>query len=99
MFHVTGYDRVEVMNRNCKFLQNNNHGCPKQASSLERIQFALKSQKPLKPTFLTNFTKNGHSFVNLLTMKPIFNQRNNYCYVIALQHRLQIPSLDDLTMT
>ena len=77
---TTLYTRKEIIGQNCKFLQ-----CGKaEPDSVEKLSEALKYAKPVKVE-ITNFRKNGEPFRNLLAMKPLFDQKGRYAYVIGLQ--------------
>ena len=87
---LTGYDRSEILGRNCKFLQEP-HGkgstiYPLSGKSPEiiKLRASLANAIPVKIR-LTNFRKDGSPFYNKLLLKPIFDQFGNYCFVIGLQ--------------
>jgi hypothetical protein len=88
---------MEIIGRNCKFLQGSYTPCAKQLRSLRVISDALMNAKRLAPILLTNFMKDGTPFVNLLTMKPIFDQHRAYRYVVGLQYKLPYATLDEIS--
>jgi len=86
---LTGYHRDEVIGLNCKFLQKN--VCHKKipmtktdTTNLSKLSHALKSGKKMKTTVL-NCKKNGELFRNFIAIKPIFDIRGTYVFVIAMQ--------------
>ncbi len=77
---TTCYNRSEIVGKNCRFLQSD----VAEPESVALISKALKEAKPVKVA-ITNKTKHGRPFKNLLAMKPIFDDKNNYTYVISIQ--------------
>jgi PAS domain S-box-containing protein len=70
----TGYDRADVIGRNCKFLQEGKEaGHTSEPDSMARLSEALRKAVPVKVA-ITNFKKDGTPFRNLLAMKPIRDQ-------------------------
>jgi hypothetical protein len=69
----------------------------KQERNLRTLSRSLKDAKHLAPILLTNYKKDGTSFVNLLATKPIFDQNHSYRYVIGLHCRLPFSHLDEIT--
>jgi hypothetical protein len=93
MCAYAGYDRCEIIGKNCKFLQGNQKPCELQRQNIGKIRQTLHEEKQLTPTLLTNYKKDGTSFVNMLTMKPIFDQYNECRFVIGIQHELPYTNL------
>jgi PAS domain S-box-containing protein len=82
---ISGYKREDIMGVNCKFLQRDGRGNSRsETESVERLSHALRSAETVKVA-LTNFRKDGTPFKNLLTMKPVFDMRGEYEYVIGVQ--------------
>jgi len=79
------YTYAEIIGQNCKFLQQKENAII-EAEKEQRLLLteALRDAKPVK-VVLTNYRKNGEKFLNLLSMKPIFDQLGNYRYVVAIQ--------------
>jgi PAS domain S-box-containing protein len=78
---LTGYKRMEVVGRNCKFLQddvNNN------AKDLNKLSRHLRRRKEIT-IILKNKRKDGTIFDNLVVIKPIYNEMGACDYVIAMQ--------------
>jgi PAS domain S-box-containing protein len=77
---LTGYSRSDVLGRNCNFLQ-----CPEsEKSQLNTLTDALKSERPAR-VILTNITRDNRLFKNLIVVKPVFDERRIYSYVMAIQ--------------
>ena len=77
---LTGYSRSDVLGRNCKFLQ-----CPdSEKSQMIILADALRSEKSAK-VILSNMTKDKRPFKNLIVIKPVFDERRVYSYVMAIQ--------------
>ncbi|WP_158215728.1 PAS domain-containing protein [Notoacmeibacter marinus] len=66
---LTGYDREEVIGRNCRFLQGPD---PDQAV-LEEIRKAVREEE-VKVVKIRNFRKDGSAFWNMLHIGPIFGK-------------------------
>jgi hypothetical protein len=94
---LIGFHRSDIIGRNCKFLQGIYEPSEKQQQSIDKMREALRTGKRLTPTLLTNYRNDGSSFVNLLTMKPLFDQHNNYRFVVGLQHELPFKDLSEIT--
>lgn len=71
---TTGYERIEIIGQNCRFLQNGKEpGHTSEADSIARLSQALRDAKSVRVA-ITNFRKDGTPFRNLLAMKPIMDQ-------------------------
>lgn len=78
---LTGYEKDEIIGRNCRFLQNP-HQCstlsPRDLARVElenrqarqRLKAQIERGEEAQDT-LINFTKTGEYFINLLTVIPI----------------------------
>ena len=71
---ATGYQRSEVLGKNCKFLQTGKHGEVAEPESIAKLTSALSAKEAIKIT-ITNFRKDGTPFRNLLAVKPIFDEK------------------------
>lgn len=71
---ATGYQRSEVLGKNCKFLQTGKHGEAAEPESIAKLTAALSAKEAIKIT-ITNFRKDGTPFRNLLAVKPIFDEK------------------------
>lgn len=99
---VTLYPRSEIVGRNCKFLQEKG---PTEAEVIQRMIHCLHNALPVK-VVITNYRKNGERFKNALGMKPVFDTKGAYRFVIGVQFDVGAPSsgtdemnlIDDLLM-
>jgi PAS domain S-box-containing protein len=78
---MTGYNRDEIIGRNCRFLQGEDQDQP----ALEEIRAAIRSQTSVTVT-LRNYRKDGELFFNRLTIRPIFDPENCLMYYLGLQY-------------
>mmetsp|Transcript_7070 Transcript_7070/g.10512 ORF Transcript_7070/g.10512 Transcript_7070/m.10512 type:complete len:348 (-) Transcript_7070:207-1250(-) len=78
---TTGYSRSEIVGQNCRFLQS--EYCEK--DQIELMSTALATAQPVKVA-ITNRRKDGTDFFNLLSMKPVFDDKGVYSYVIGVQY-------------
>jgi PAS domain S-box-containing protein len=80
---TTGYNRSEIIGKNCKFLQ------PIHPISEELIQYSLLSESLRlglsTSVIITNCKKNGVTFHNLISLKPVIDENKNYLYCIGIQ--------------
>jgi len=83
---TTGYQRSEILGQNCRFLQSD----VAEEASIKRLSEALRSAQPVKAA-ITNKNKNGPIFKNLLAMKPLFDERGDYAYVLGIQFDITSP--------
>jgi len=67
---ITGYDKDEIVGRNCRFLQRDDRDQPK----IERIREALREHTPVTVT-LRNYRKDGQLFRNPFSIRPLFDQQ------------------------
>jgi len=91
---ITGYQPEEVLGRNCRFLQ----GPDSDAVVVKDIHNALANQRPVDRTLL-NYRKNGSSFWNELTIRPVFDQDGSLMNFVGLitdvSERRKIEALRD----
>jgi PAS domain S-box-containing protein len=78
---VTGYQRAEVIGKNLRFLQGDDHDQP----ALATIREALKAGEACI-TRLRNYRKDGSLFWNELYISPIFDDKGNLTHFIAIQN-------------
>jgi len=96
---LTGYTRNEAIGRNCKFLQSDST----EKDQIELMTKSLSTAQSVKVA-VTNRRKDGTDFLNLLSMKPVFDSKGVYSYVIGVQcnfsstgsHIEDITLIDDL---
>jgi PAS domain S-box-containing protein len=66
---ITGYDRNEIVGRNCRFLQGEDRDQPE----IERIREAPREHKSVTVT-LRNYRTDGELFYNQFSIRPLFDQ-------------------------
>jgi len=77
---LTGYERDEIMGRNCRFLQ----GADTDQDSVLRIRQAIDARTDIDIEVL-NYRKDGSSFWNALYISPVFNESGEMQYFFASQ--------------
>ena len=77
--HITGYPMKHLIGRTFHLLQ----GPDTEEEQMSRMSSALKHKQSTR-VVLTNYRKNGSKFVNMLALKPVFNQAGEFCYVIGV---------------
>jgi PAS domain S-box-containing protein len=78
---ITGYDRDEILGRNCRFLQGEDRGQPE----IERIREALREHKSVTVT-LRNYRKDGTLFYNQFTIRPLYDPDGRLIYYLGIQY-------------
>jgi len=78
---ITGYDRDEIVGRNCRFLQGNDRDQP----AIARIRGALVDRTPVTVT-LRNYRKDGELFYNQFSIRPLFDQQGRLIYFLGTQY-------------
>lgn len=76
--HLTGYDRAEVMGRNCRFLQ----GPDTDRTDVQRLRDAIAAREAIEVDLL-NYRKDGAPFWNRLLASPVFNEDGDLSYFVA----------------
>ncbi|WP_070155960.1 PAS domain-containing protein [Sphingobium phenoxybenzoativorans] len=77
---LTGYARVEIIGRNCRFLQGPNTD----RDSVRRIREAIAAGKPIDVDLL-NYRKDGTTFWNALYLSPVRNSAGDIQFFFASQ--------------
>ncbi len=77
---LTGYDRMEVAGRNCRFLQ----GPETDPAAVAGIREAVRRQEPITIDIL-NYRKDGSTFRNALYMGPVHDEEGRLRYFFASQ--------------
>jgi PAS domain S-box-containing protein len=80
---LTGYERNEVLGKNCRFLQ----GDDRDQKELKTIRNCIKSQKQSR-TILRNYRKDGSLFYNELTITPVLNKQGQLTHFIGVQNNV-----------
>ena len=86
---VTGYSLEESVGRNCRFLQ----GKDTEPEAVRHMQGAVELNHSIRVQ-ITNYKKDGTEFINLLTMKPVWDRYNQVRYYVAVQFDLSSQSVN-----
>ncbi|HIK06782.1 MAG TPA: EAL domain-containing protein [Trichormus sp. M33_DOE_039] len=78
---MTGYTADEVIGRNCRFLQGNDHDQP----GVHELRSALKQQRECH-VILRNYRKDGKTFWNELYIAPVFDDFGYLTHFIGVQN-------------
>jgi two-component system, NtrC family, sensor kinase len=77
---ITGYQRKEILGKNCRFLQ----GSDTAPAALEIIRQALKSESECQ-VILKNYQKDGSAFWNALSISPVRSRTGELTHFIGVQ--------------
>ena len=77
---MTGYSRVEVQGRNCRFLEGNERNQP----ALAVVRDALANRRK-GVAVLKNFRKDGTPFWNELSLSPIVDDNGKLTHYVGIQ--------------
>jgi len=78
---ITGYSQDEILGRNCRFLQGDEHDQPE----IEEIREAMRTRTPVTVT-LRNYRKDGSLFYNQFTIRPLFDPGGELIYYLGIQY-------------
>ena len=81
---MTGYDKVEVLGSNCRFLQGQATEPWSVAVMIDAIRRGVDCHVKI-----TNYRKNGTSFPQLLTIRPVHDSNSVYRYCIGILYELE----------
>ena len=79
MANLTGYDKGEIFGRNCRFLQ----GAKTEAATVRAMVVAIRTAT-VTTVRVTNYKRDGSTFVNSLTMSPVHDSDGVYRYSIGV---------------
>jgi PAS domain S-box-containing protein len=77
---LTGYERQEIIGRNCRFLQ----GPETDPAVVRRIRDAVNAAQPIQVD-IRNHRKSGEAFWNRLLMAPVYGADGKLAYFFASQ--------------
>jgi PAS domain S-box-containing protein len=77
---LTGYKVDDILYRDCRFLQGENHNQP----GLAVIREAIKNLHPCRQ-IIRNYRQDGSAFWNELSITPVFNEADQLTYFIGIQ--------------
>jgi PAS domain S-box-containing protein len=78
---LTGYERGEIIGRNCRFLQ----GPETDMDDVQRVRDAISARVPIEIDLL-NYKKDGTHFWNRLLVSPVFADDGHLLYYFASQY-------------
>lgn len=78
---LTGYSRKEIIGKNCRFLQGDDHD----QEGLEPMRLALATGAECVTT-LRNYRKNGELFYNEVYLSPVQNPEGELSYYVGVQN-------------
>ncbi|MDX1314252.1 MAG: PAS domain-containing protein, partial [Eudoraea sp.] len=78
---ITGYSRSEVLNRNCRFLQNSD----REQEGVRKIRNCIKAGKSCQVE-VRNYKKDGTLFWNEVSINPIRNEDGIVTHFIGIQN-------------
>lgn len=77
---LTGYEREEILGRNCRFLQ----GPDTDPAAVRAICKAVGTMQPIEID-IRNYRKSGETFWNRLLLAPVFDRNRQLTYFFASQ--------------
>ena len=77
---LTGYAANDILYRDCRFLQGDDHAQP----ALAAIRQAVRERRPCRQV-LRNYRKDGTPFWNELSITPVLNEADQLTYYIGIQ--------------
>ena len=81
---MTGYDREEVLGRNCRFLQS----ADTNPAAVEAIRMGMAARTRFSIELL-NHRKDGAGFTNRLQLRPVHDQYGKLIYYVGAQQRIE----------
>lgn len=80
-YRLTGYEKDEIIGRNCRFLQ----GPGTSEKQIRKLREAIRNQKECQVT-IKNYRKDGGYFWNDLHVSPVFDERGVLRNYVGVQH-------------
>ena len=77
---LTGYSRVDVLGKNCRFLQ----GSETDQSVIDELRRAISERRPVTVELL-NYRKDGSAFWNRLSVTPVCDPNGKVTHFIGVQ--------------
>jgi PAS domain S-box-containing protein len=77
---LTGYERGEIIGRNCRFLR----GAETEPEQTESLREAVRECRPAMVE-LTNYRKDGSAFRNAVMIAPLFDDEGELAYFLGSQ--------------
>ena len=89
---LTGYNKQEILGRNCRFLS----GKDTNPQHTQLIVNAVRNHEPVLVEIL-NYKKDGTSFQNALMIAPIFDDDGELAYFLGSQ--MELTKVNNLTLS
>lgn len=86
---LTGYDRAEILGRNCRFMS----GSGTEAALTETIRTGIRQKRPVIVEIL-NYKKDGTAFRNAVLVAPIFGADGELEYFLGSQMEVEAAKAD-----
>lgn len=80
---MTGYSEVEIIGRNCRFLQ----GEDRNQQARFTLREAIDRQHPIAVD-IRNYKKSGELFYNHLVLTPLFDSTGRLLYYLGVQYNI-----------
>jgi PAS domain S-box-containing protein len=77
---LTGYDKEDVLGKNCRFLQGENTD----PATIDEIRRSIQEERPCSVEIL-NYRKDGSTFWNLLSITPIRDESGRVTNFLGIQ--------------
>jgi diguanylate cyclase (GGDEF)-like protein/PAS domain S-box-containing protein len=77
---ITGYNKDELIGKNCRFLQGNDTN----PAAVKELRTAIEEGREAQ-VILRNFRKDGTLFWNELSIAPVYNSRRHLTHYIGVQ--------------
>jgi PAS domain S-box-containing protein len=87
---LTGYDRAEVVGRNCRFLQ----GPRTDEATVGRLREAIDAAEPVSVD-LVNYTRDGEQFWNKVDIAPIHDDDGEVTHFVGFQTDITVRKLHE----
>lgn len=88
---LTGYDRAEILGRNCRFMS----GPGTEEAITETIRAGIRERRPILVDIL-NYKKDGTAFRNAVMVAPVFGAGGALEYFIGSQMEVDTAQADPL---
>mmetsp|Transcript_6592 Transcript_6592/g.12146 ORF Transcript_6592/g.12146 Transcript_6592/m.12146 type:complete len:198 (+) Transcript_6592:127-720(+) len=86
----TGYSKIEIEGRNCRFLQ----GKDTKKEDVDAIRLAIREKRE-ESVCLLNYRKDGTKFYNQFFVMPMFDPRDSQRVIYYLGVQVEVPSKED----
>jgi len=79
--YMSGFERHQVLGRNCRFLQRDD----RDQSSIANIREAVRHEQTIT-TIMRNYRRDGTLFWNELTLSPVHDERGQLTHFVGIQN-------------